>query len=674
MTSITAQLPLFHSIQIDTFVSNLELLLAEHLLEVEKLSQQSKPTWDSLMYPLEVMHDELERFWSPLSHLHSVADSPALRTCYEACLPKLSAYESGLGQNQALYDAVKRIDPVLLTASQQKIISDRLRDFGLSGVALSPEHKERFTAITARLSQLTNQFETHVLDAVQDYRYHVTDELRLKGLPAYALANAAALAKEHHLSGWVFGLDAPSYLAVLTYAEDRALRETIYIAYVTRASDQGPSAGKFDNTPVMQEILALRFEMARLLGFPHYAALSLATKMAESPQQVTTFLQDLVSRTQQQARTEFAQLCDWAKEHLNLETLAPWDVTYASEKKQEAQFSISQEALRAYFPLPKVMAGMFTIIEKLYGIRFAETAEIDRWHPDVTCYHLLDETGAMRGYIYMDLFARPHKRSGAWMDSCQSRFLHADGQVQLPIATLTCNFAKSGEIARLSHDELQTLFHEMGHCLQHVLTKVDYISASGIHGVEWDAVELPSQFFENWCWEEAPLQMLTEHAETKEPLPQGVFQQLVAAKNFQSAMMVTRQLEFALFDFRLHETFNDHSDAKEISTILDDIREQISVVPCMPYNRFQHAFTHIFSGGYGAGYYSYIWAEVLSSDAFGRFEEEGIFSAKAGHDFLQQILEVGGAKKAADAYIAYRGRMPTTDALLRQRGILSHSQ
>lgn len=670
MSSITEQLPLFHSIHIDTFVTRLEALLAKHLHQIDQLSQQPAPNWDSLMYPLEAMQDELERFWAPLSHLHSVADAPVLRACYEQCLPKLAAYESELGQNQALYDAVKRIDPIPLNASQQKIIADLLRDFGLSGVALSPEHKARFTAIVARMSQLTNQFETHVLDAIQDYRYQVTDVGRLNGLPAYALANAADLAKEHKLEGWALGLDAPSYVAVLTYAEDRALRETIYTAYVTRASDQGPSAGKFDNTPVMHEILTLRFEMARLLGFPHYAALSLATKMAESPQQVTTFLNDLITRSQAQARAEFAELSEWAREHVYIETLEPWDVAYVSEKKKEANFSISQEALRAYFPLPKVLTGMFTIIERLYGIRFEEVADIDRWHPDVTCYQLLDEQNAVRGFIYMDFFARPHKRGGAWMDSCQSRFLHADGRVQLPIATLTCNFAKSGDIARLSHDELETLFHEMGHCLQHVLTKVDYISASGIHGVEWDAVELPSQFFENWCWEELPLQLLTEHEQTGEPLPGAVFQQLLAAKNFQSAMAITRQLEFALFDFRLHEIFNEQSDAAVIETVLNDIRKKISVVPSAPFNRFQHAFTHVFAGGYAAGYYSYIWAEVLSSDAFGRFEEEGVFNVTTGHAFLQQILEVGGSKKAAEAYIAYRGRMPTTDALLRQRGII----
>lgn len=666
---VSEQLPLFHSIQIDTFESRLEALLAQHLQEVEILSQQSQPTWDNLIYPLEMMQNALERFWSPLSHLHAVADEPNLRACYEACLPHLSAYESALGQNQALYEAVKRIDMIHLNAAQQKIISDMLRDFELSGIALSAEQKERYKAIVTRLSQLTNQFENNVLDAVHDFRYHVTDIGRLAGLPSYALANAAELAKEHAMTGWAIGLDAPSYIAVLTYAEDRSLRETIYQAYVTRASDQGPSAGKFDNTPVMQEILSLRFEKARLLGFANYAELSLEPKMADSPAQVMTFLNDLVAKIQPQARAEFKELSDWAREHLYLEKLEPWDITYASEKRREANFAISQESLRAYFPLPKVMQGMFSIIQRLYGIRFEEISEIDRWHPDVTCYRLLDEDNTTRGYIYMDLFARARKRGGAWMDSCQSRFLKQDGQVQLPIAMLTCNFAKSGEIARLSHEELQTLFHEMGHCLQHLLTKVDYISVSGIHGVEWDAVELPSQFFENWCWDELPLQELTEHEQTKETLPLAVFKQLVAAKNFQSAMALIRQMEFSLFDFRLHEIFTDQSDVQIIAKILNDIRTQIAVVPIVPYNRFQHSFTHIFAGGYGAGYYSYIWAEVLSCDAFGRFEEEGIFSEKAGHDFLEQILEVGGSKKAADAYMAFRGRMPTTDALLRQHGI-----
>ncbi|MCR9191711.1 MAG: M3 family metallopeptidase [Gammaproteobacteria bacterium] len=666
-----ADLPLFESIQIDTFPARLEALLAQHLQKVAQLTQETTPTWETLMRPLEEMQNELEKFWSPLSHLHAVANTPALRTCYEACLPKLSAYESALGQNQALYDAVKRINTASLNAAQQTILADQLRDFVLAGVALSDEHKKRFEEISSRLSHLANQFENHVLDAVHDFHHHVTDLQILAGLPPHAVAKAEALAKEKTLEGWAIGLDAPTVVAVLTYADDRKLRETIYEAYVTRASDQGPSAGRFDNTLVMQEILSLRLEAAQLLDFPNYAALSVATKMAKSPQEVMTFLQDLIPQAHQQAKSEFTELQIWARETLQMGTLEPWDVSYVSEKKKEALFAISQEALRAYFPLPKVLSGLFAIIEQLYGMRFEEVADIDRWHPDVICYCLVDETDAVRGYIYMDLFARAHKRGGAWMDSCQSRFVGADGSIQLPIATLTCNFAKSDGVAHLSHDELETLFHEMGHCLHHVLTKVDYISGSGIHGVEWDAVELPSQFFENWCWEALPIEMLTAHMETGASLPADMFQQLMAAKNFQSAMALIRQLEFSLFDFRIHETFSEASDTQWIGDVLKDIRQKIAVTPTVSYGRFQHSFSHIFAGGYAAGYYSYIWAEVLSSDAFGRFEEDGIFDTKAGRDFLHQILEVGGSKKAADAFVAFRGRMPTVDALLRHRGINS---
>lgn len=663
------QLPLFHSLEIKTFESQLQRLLAKNLQKIETLTTLTHPTWDTLMRPLEDMQNDLERFWAPLSHLHAVMQTPELRACYAACLPHLSAYQSALGQNQALYETVKKMDTVHLNAAQQKILNDQLRDFILSGVALSAEHKKRFETIAAQLSHLANQFENNVLDSVQDFQYLVIDSKRLIGLPEYAINNAKNLATEKNLEGWLLGIDQPTYLAVLTYAEDRALRETIYAAFVTRASDQGPSAGKFDNTLVMKDILALRFETARLLDFPHYAGLSLATKMAESSAQVFSFLNDLIDKTQAQARLEFSELKAWAKEHLQMEDLQPWDIAFVTEKKKEALFSISEQALRVYFPLPKVLEGLFKIIQQLYGIRFAEVADIDRWHPDVKCYRLLDETDQIRGHIYMDLFARAKKRGGAWMDSCQSRYLQKDGQVQLPIATLTCNFAKSGSIAQLSHDELQTLFHEMGHCLQHVLTKVDYLSASGIHGVEWDAVELPSQFFENWCWEFQPLQMLTAHSESGQPLPREVFDQLIAAKNFQSAMALIRQLEFSLFDFRIHEEFTLNSDAQLITDILNEIRKKMTVVPIVSINRFQHSFTHIFAGGYGAGYYSYIWAEVLSSDAFARFEEEGIFDQKTGRDFLHEILEIGGSKKAADAYVAFRGRLPTVDALLRHRGI-----
>lgn len=665
----STELPMFLSIDVTTFADRLDELLHAQLQHIETLTDQTQPTWDSLMRPLEDMQNALERFWSPFSHLHAVVNTPELRQCYDACLPKLSAYDAAIGQNQALYDAVKRLDVALLNPVQQKIVTDHLRDFVLSGVALSVGDKKRFEAISTKLSSLSNQFENHVLDAVHDYYYPITDQSRLAGLPAHAVAKAAALAKEKGVEGWAIGLDQPSYVAVATYAEDRILRQALYEAFVTRASDLGPSAGRFDNTRIMEEILALRYESAQLLGFPNYAALSIATKMADSLEQVKTFLHDLVVRSHAQAIRDFSELKQWAREHLNFDDVQPWDIAYLSEKKREATYAISQEALRVYFPLPKVMSGLFAIIHQLYGMRFEEILEIDRWDPEVTCYRLVDEQDQARGYIYIDLFARPHKRGGAWMDSCQSRFVDANGQVQLPIATLTCNFAKSDTIACLSHDELTTLFHEFGHCLHHILTQVDYIFVSGVHGVEWDAVELPSQFFENWCWEAHAIQQLTSHVETGEPLPSAVFQQLIAAKNFQSAMVIARQLEFAQFDFRIHELFTAQSNITLITDVLEEVRRSTAVVPIAPYNRFQHSFTHVFAGGYAAGYYSYIWAEVLSCDAFSRFEEEGVFNSEVGRDFLHTILEVGGSKKALDAFIAFRGRKPTVDALLRHNGI-----
>ncbi|MDP3706077.1 MAG: M3 family metallopeptidase [Legionellaceae bacterium] len=668
----THLLPTFSNIDMDTYVSRLDAILASHLQHItDILNNTTVFTWDNLMRPLDDMDDELERFWSPMSHVHAVVNSPALRTCYQACLPKLSAYESAIGQNQALYDAVNALDKSMLDSVQCKIVDDALRNFRLSGVALSLEHKRRFEAISTRLSALSNQFENNILDAVQDFHAHITESVRLAGLPEHTLASAKALAEEKNLSGWVLNLEHPCFVAVVTYADDRALRETFYQAYSTRASDQGPSAGKFDNTQNMDEILALRFESARLLNFANYAELSLATKMAESTQQVDDFLTGLVSRARAQAGVEFQELEAFAREEYQISDIMPWDVAYLSEKKQHALFEISQEMLRPYFPLDQVMSGLFTIVNKLYGMTLELVKDVDTWHPDVTCYCILDETKNVRGYVYVDLFARPHKRGGAWMDSCQSRFKRLDGSIQLPIATLTCNFAKATakKPPVLSHDEVLTLFHEFGHCLHHVLTQVDYISASGVHGVEWDAVELPSQFFENWCWEEHALALLTKHVDTDESLPATLFQQLIAAKNFQSAMGMMRQLEFSIFDFRIHQEYVG-PDPTFIPNVLADVRKKTTVVPIAPYNRFQHSFSHIFAGGYAAGYYSYKWAEVLSSDAFARFEEEGVFNEQTGRDFLHNILEVGGSRKALPAFVSFRGRMATVDALLRHTGIM----
>ncbi|CDZ76341.1 Oligopeptidase A [Legionella massiliensis] len=664
-------LPKFTSIDTDTFVKQLDSLLQTNLEKIAQLLAESKQyTWGNLMSPLDDMDDALSQFWAPLSHLHAVVNSNKLRTCYQECLPKLSAYEAAIGHNEKLYHAIKSLDESQLNSAQRKIVDDVLLDFELSGVALSEEKKHRFEAIQTQLSNLANQFENNVLDAGQAFSIAIDDEKRLAGLPEHALLTARELAAEKGLQGWMLNLEFPCYLAVVTYAEERALREEMYQAFATRASDQGPSAGQFDNSKLIDEMLLLRQEKAGLLGFANYAELSLATKMADSTEQVITFLQDLIKRGRHQAETEFKRLEDFAAKHYGLTKLEPWDLAFLSEKKSQARYAISQEELRPYFTLDKVMAGLFAIINKLYGMSMKEVKDVDTWHSDVKCYCISDESEQVRGYIYVDLFARQHKRGGAWMDSLQSRRILTDDSVQLPIATLTCNFAKpaANKKAALSHDEVLTLFHELGHCLHHVLTKVDYLGASGINGVEWDAVELPSQFFENWCWEQQALELLTEHVDTGAVLPEELFKKLLAAKNFQSAMAMMRQLEFSLFDFRIHQEFKSGVPGL-VAKILAEVRKQTTVIPIVPYNRFQHSFSHIFAGGYAAGYYSYKWAEVLSSDAFARFEEEGIFNEKTGRDFLHSILEVGGSKKAAEAYISFRGRPAKVDALLRHSGI-----
>ena len=663
-------LPQFTSLDTDTFVQELELMLDNNLANIDKLLTQNHYTWDNLMQALDNMDDAFERFWSPMSHQHAVVNSPALRACYQACLPKLSAYESAIGQNQALYDAVKSIDTSTLDAARQKILTDTLRGFELSGVALSEDKKQRFETVQTQLAELSNRFENNVLDASQAFSWHVTNAADLRGLPEHAMQTAKELAAEKNLPGWMLNLEAPCYLAVLSYADDRALRERFYEAYVTRASDQGPFAGQFDNSQVINDILALRHESAQMLGFAQYADLSLATKMADSPAQVIDFLQDLANRASGQAQADRSRLEDFARSEYDLDVLAPWDVAYVSEKMRQRFYDLSQEDLRPYFPKDTVMEGLFTIIDRLYGIRLEEVKDVDVWHPDVTCYRLIDEQEQERGFVYVDLFARQQKRGGAWMDSCQSRRRLPDGRIQLPIATLTCNFAKpaANSMATLSHDDVVTLFHEFGHCLHHLLTKVDYLSASGINGVEWDAVELPSQFFENWCWEYSALQLLSRQVETDKTLPRELYDKLLAAKNFQSAMGMMRQLEFSLFDFRIHQEYQP-GNPRLVSDILNQVRSQTAVVPIVAYNRFQHSFSHIFAGGYGAGYYSYKWAEVLSSDAYARFEDEGIFNAQTGRDFLHAVLEVGGSRKAQESFRAFRGRDAHVDAFLRHNGI-----
>ena len=658
------------------FPKNLEALIKHNQQAIKSLLQTSEPfTWDNFMHPLDNVDDTLSKQWAILLHLHAVMNTPALREAYQTSLPMLSAYASSIHHNQALYQAIQSIDTSTLDAIQHKIITDTLRGFKLAGIALPPEQQTRFEAMNARLAELSYQFENNLLDATNAYTYPITDKARLKGLPEHTLLSAQARAKQDNQVGWVLTLDMPCYLAVLTYADDRALRQTLHEASATRASDLGPHAGQFDNTACLHEILALRHEEAKLLDFKHYADLSLATKMAASPSHIFDFIKTLLERVLPQATQEAEALISFAKTHCDIAVLEPWDVAYVSQKKKEARYAINDEAIRPYFPLPHVLQGMFKLTETLYGIQFEDiTASVDTWHPDVLCYALHDETQQHRGTIYMDLFARPNKRGGAWMDDAQTRRKLDNGSIQPPIAFLTCNFAQSTlfDVPTLSHDEVVTLFHECGHCLHHVLTQMDYLSVSGITGVEWDAVELPSQFFENFCWEAESLKHLSAHVETGEPLPDSLFKALLASKNFQSGLCLIRQIEFAWFDFLLHEGYPGDIPSKQPTwpqDVLATIREVTQVLPSAPYSRFAQGFSHIFSGGYAAGYYSYLWAEMLSSDAFSRFEEEGLLNAAIGRDFLHCILEVGSSRKAHESFEAFRGREATTDAFLRHRGI-----
>lgn len=661
--------PKFQSLNVQTFPKQLELQITENLAHIQQvLAASPQKTWENLIEPLETMEDEIERLWAPISHLHAVMNNEALRDCYQACLPILTRYQTALGHDKALCEAIRSIDLAQLNTTQKKVIEDMLLHFKLAGVFLTQEKQERFEFIQEELATLANTFETHILDCENQYEYWVEDEQRLHGLPPHAIEAAADTAKAKSRSGWCFTLAYPCYLAVLTYAEDRALREALYYAYQTRAAEIGPHDKSLDNTSVINQLLNLRTEEALLIGYHNYAEYSLATKMASSSEMVLDFLRELSGHAHQKAQEEFQAVQDYAKSIGYSEPLMPWDIAYISQKMKERLFSLSDEALRPYFPLHHVLEEIRKLLLKLFGISFHKIS-LETWHADVECYELIDENQEIRGYLYLDLFARPNKRNGAWMDSLQSRRKLQNGATQYPIATLTCNFAKSttAQSPTLTHDEVITLLHELGHCLHHTLTRVDTHSAAGIHGVEWDAVELPSQFFENWGWESHILRTLSSHVDTHEPLPDATIDQLIQSKNFQAALGLIRQIEFARFDFELHQTTEDIPG--RVEKTLHAVRQEISVIPVALFNRFQNSFSHIFSGGYTAGYYSYLWAEVLSADAFARFEEEGLFNEKIGRDFLHCILEIGGSKKASDAFLAFRGRAPRVDALLKSHGL-----
>ncbi|MGY5798281.1 oligopeptidase A [Rheinheimera faecalis] len=671
---MTQALPVFSQIEPSQIKARVEQLIALCTADIEAVVKEPNPSWQSLIVALEENSDELGKFWSPVSHLNSVKNSPELREAYESCLPLLSDFSTYVGQHEGLYQAYLKLSQsaeyATLTAAQQKVIQNALRDFKLSGIGLSDEKKQRYGEIQSRSSDLASNFSNNTLDATQAWFKHIEDESLLSGLPEDAKLAAAEAAAQKELSGWVFTLEFPSYIAILTYADNRDLRAELYQAYCTRASDQGPTAGQFDNTAIIEETLALRHELAQLLDFDNAAEESLATKMAESPAQVLEFLADLARRAKPQALQDLAELKAFVKAEFGVDELNSWDVTYYSEKLKQAKYSISDEALRPYFPESKVVPGLFSVLGKLFGIKVQKREGVDVWHPDVSFYDIFDAKGELRGSFYLDLYARAKKRGGAWMDDCQGRRWKADGSLQHPVAYLTCNFNKpvGGKPALFTHDEVVTLFHEFGHGLHHMLTQVDASAVAGISGVAWDAVELPSQFLENWCWQPEALALISGHYQTGEALPADMLDKMLAAKNFQSALFLVRQLEFALFDFRLHAEY-DPALGGRVQQILDDVRQQVSVIMPPRFNRFQHGFSHIFAGGYGAGYYSYLWAEVLSADAFGRFEEEGIFNAAVGQDFLHCILEKGGSAEPMELFKAFRGREPSNAALLRHMGI-----
>jgi oligopeptidase A len=668
-------LPPFSTLLPEHVVLAVETVIAECRQTVEHVVAQSAPfTWENLCQPLAQSNDKLSRIWSPIGHLNAVKNSPALREAYERCLPLLSAYSTWLGQHAGLYQAYRALKESKhydeLSVAQKKAVDNSLRDFELSGIGLSAEKQQRYGEISARLSELASAFSNNVLDATMGWSKLVTDVNELQGLPESALSAAAALAESKQLQGWLLTLDAPSYLPVLTYADNRALREEMYRAYVTRASDQGPNAGKWDNSDIMGEELSLRHELAQLLGFASYAEQSLATKMAESPQQVLDFLTDLASRARGQGEKELAQLQAFSLEHHGVETLEAWDLAYYGEKQKQHLFSINDEQLRPYFPEQRVIEGLFTVVERIYGIHAKERHDVDTWHPDVRFFDLFDDNDELRGSFYLDLYARENKRGGAWMDDCVGSLRLANGELQKPVAYLTCNFNRplADKPALFTHNEVTTLFHEFGHGLHHMLTRIDAGGVSGINGVPWDAVELPSQFMENWCWEPEALSFISGHYQTGEPLPQDMLDKMLAAKNYQAALFILRQLEFGLFDFRLHAEYSPTEGAQILPTLLQ-IKQQVAVVPSPAWGRFPHSFSHIFAGGYAAGYYSYLWAEVLSADAFSRFEEEGIFNRQTGQSFLDNILSQGGAEEPMVLFKRFRGREPQLDAMLRHYGI-----
>ena len=663
-------LPRFDEIRAEHIAPAIDHLLAEAEAAVAAAEAVSPVTWDSFVVPLDDATERLARAWNQVTHLEAVVNTPALRGAYNAQLPKVTRFWSALGQNLALYRQYRALTDAPEAAhyddARRKVLENALRDFRLGGAELPDAQKARFAEVKEELAALSAKFSQNVLDATDEYEFWIKDKQHLGGLPADVVAAARAAAKADDEPGWKFTLQMPCYLPVQAYADDRALRETLYRANAVRASELGGNEA-LDNSALIDRILALRMELAGMLGFDSYAAYSLATKMADTPDEVLRFLRDLAARAKPHAQRDRAELEAFAREHLGLDTVEAWDLAYASEKLKQARYSFSAQEVKQYFTEPAVLKGLFGVIGDLYGLRVEQDAA-PTWHPDVRFYRLVDDQGTLVGQFYLDLYAREGKRGGAWMDDCRNRRDTARG-TQTPIVYLVCNFGKGvdGKPATLSHNDVTTLFHEMGHGLHQLLTQVGELGVAGINGVEWDAVELPSQFMENFCWEWERVQAMTAHVDTGEPLPRALFDRMVAAKNFQSGMATVRQLEFGLFDMQLHSGFDATDDS--VLALLDRVRAEVAVNVPPDWNRFPHQFSHIFAGGYGAGYYSYKWAEVLSADAYAAFEEAPGEVAATGARFRHEILARGGSRPAGENFRAFRGRAPRIDALLRHSGM-----
>ncbi len=660
-------LPRFDAIRAEHVVPAIARLLAEQRAQLAGIEALPSPSFETVVEPLEQLRHRLGRVWSPVGHLNAVLNSEPLRAAYNECLPLLSEFHTDLGQSEALYRAYFHIgehEGAQLRPVQRAVVEHALRDFRLAGVALDAPRKARFKAIMMELSRLAAKFEENVLDAIGAWTHHVTDRGQLSGINPGIVEQAERRAREQQLSGWLFGLDQPTYVAVMTEGESESLRRAFYEAWSTRASDQGPTAGRYDNGPIMADILRLRHEAARLLDFTSFADYALANRMAHSVPEVIEFLQKLLVAARPAGAEELSELTRFAGRRLQA-----WDINYYSERLQHSRFAISQEQLREYLPLPRVLAGLFEVAERLFDVRIREVQGVPVWHPDARYFELHSPDGQPLAGFYLDAYARPHKRSGAWMDECIGRKA-VGGSTVLPVAYLVCNSLPpaADRPALLTHDDVVTLFHEFGHGLHHMLTRVNYPSLAGINGVAWDAVELPSQFMENYAWQREVLDRLGSHIRTGEPIPADTQRQLIATRSFQPGLRTLRQLEFALLDMRVHAEY-DPAAGPRIYETLRQVREQVAVVPIPEWNRYPHSFSHIFAGGYAAGYYSYKWAEVLAADAFGAFLERGAFDRETARRFLDSILSRGGTREPLEAFVEFRGRKPDVQALLRQYGI-----